>query len=149
MFPKPRQIYRASSIYQELATSPSWTCEPKKNGYRASAGGGAILSRNGARLADWPHPIVCDGEWMRDGTGFWAFDLLSWSRDCRALPYGRRRMLLEQAARELGVQIVPLLNGPDPLPGALAAGHEGVVFKRLDQPYPCQAVTPWWVKCKG
>jgi len=149
-FPAPRQCYRGTDIYRRMAESPLWVCEPKLNGYRSRAGAEGVCQRNGGRLEAWGHPVICDGEWVR-GQGFTAFDLLSWGvRDCRSLPYGRRRMLLEQAFADMGFAIVPLLEGTDPLPAALEAGYEGVVFKHLAKAYPdAHRPAPWWVKCKS
>jgi len=149
ILPKPRVCFRDSTIYREMVESPHWACEYKLDGYRALAEKGDVLSRAGKWLAAWPHPVWCDGEWVR-GQGFTAFDLLAYgTRDCRGLPYGRRRILLTGAAEIYGFPVVATLDHPDPLPEALRLGHEGVVFKHISHPYPTDALTPWWVKCKN
>jgi ATP-dependent DNA ligase len=123
---------------------PSFESVPLETGLHWPAGGGWRYEEkmDGCfHVRQFPAGTVV-GELMRDGT-FYAFDVLNYEgQDTRSLPLSERLAILN------GMNLWRPRSYTGPSGGAflaavLARGGEGVVRKRLDQPYG----TPW-EKCK-
>jgi hypothetical protein len=120
---------------------PSFVSVPMETGLRWRAGNGF---REEEKLDGRWHveELPCAtviGELMPGGQ-FYAFDILNCEgQDLRPLPLSERLKILSMVPNILR----PEHGGPELLARVLARGGEGVVRKRLDQPYGAQ-----WEKCK-
>lgn len=76
------------------------------------------------------------GEQMRSG-GFYTFDIIEFSgQDLRGLPLGERLMVLDEViAHQSSLRRPATGSGGEFLETILARGGEGIVAKRLDQPF--------------
>lgn len=126
---------------------PRFVSIPLADGLRWTGGGDWVYQekKDGVwALREWRGATLA-GEQMRNGD-FWAFDVLKiQGDDCR-------RFQLRDRLRELvcmssdfdgGMRLIPSGSGGEFLEAVLSRGGEGVVAKRLDQPYGAT-----WTKCK-
>jgi bifunctional non-homologous end joining protein LigD len=148
-----------------------WAAELKLDGFRGLADtiSGRLLSKSLNPLKRYRHllddlPLDCvfDGEVCaldQDGRPdfnallfrckypvYVAFDLLFYEReDIRPLPLKERRSILDQVAARYGVQKSELFTGcaKNLYDTVCAMDLEGIVLKKLDDPYDAEC-TKWW-----
>lgn len=141
---KPRRIYSFADFIGQ-----STIAEPKKDGYRALYHDGQLWTRHGRphrkqpdnllqAFAALPKGSVVDGELMRTGSTYWAFDLLQLGqRDLRKEPLARRRMALASVLPS-GLLLVPQVAA-DEIAQAygrwIADGEEGMILKDTREGY--------------
>lgn len=127
-----------------------WVAEVKLDGWRAwCSPDGVVTSRSGQVLGRGPATGVwLDGEWYAGRFYAWGIPQL------RAGHGDVRRILTDWSSVRTGrfeLDLVPeapsWFYGSDALDPAGVTGWEGVVYKKLDAPYPERdGVTASWVK---
>lgn len=170
--PKPVRAWAGTEYHQKLIKSKDWICQPKADGDRCLVffleSGVELWNRHGkptrygwlhnlrAELASWDLPVGCilDCELLHEpqpNQDLMVFDVPSAGGNLahrldvlKELFRGERFHHILQAG---------LLKKPTAYEKALADGHEGVVFKRLDSLYEWQRgnagnEVPYWVKMK-
>jgi len=171
--PKPIRGWAGTRLHDRLIGDAGWVCEPKADGDRclvfALDDGIQLWSRHGRQhryswLAplveeleglDLPAGTVLDAELLHEPKprcDLVVFDVgSSWPQSL-----SERRDTLERflaRGNPSRVSAAPWLPKSTAYEDALAAGHEGVVFKKLDSPYRWQRgdganKIPDWVKMK-
>jgi hypothetical protein len=155
----------------EPIDDPAWAAELKLDGFRglADATNARMLSKNLNPLKRFQHLLdglpkgcVFDGEicaldedgrsdfnallFERRQPSYIVFDLLFYERkDIRSLPLKERRAILDQVAKRYGLQKSELFFccGKTLLQAVYFHDLEGIIAKRLDDPYD-SARTKWW-----
>jgi ATP-dependent DNA ligase len=167
--PKPMRAWPNTDLHKRVIADDNWVCEPKIDGDRCLIfflpTGPQLWSRHGrqftnsylagikAQLATYGLPVgtVLDGELVA-GTAsqnLWLYDYASHDGS-----YRERRTALLAACPDLpNVKVVGLLNKATAYEDALAAKHEGIVWKRTDTRYEWQRSTSnnevvGWIKMK-
>lgn len=169
--PKPIRTWAGTPLHARMIDDPAWIVEPKIDGDRCltfiTPDGVQLWSRHGRRftnawLADLtaqvaslalPVGTVLDGELVAGTKSqrLHLYDLASMKDS-----YGARRRALVALARQKAlpsVEVVPWMEKATAYQDALAAKHEGIVWKRVDSPYAWQSSTsnnevPTWIKMK-
>jgi ATP-dependent DNA ligase len=167
--PKPVRAWASTELHKYLITNPDWIVEPKIDGDRCLVifqdSGPELWSRHGKQFTNaylesikeqlrtykLPTGTVLDGELVA-GKAYqrlFLYDLAS-----SQLTLGERHTeLLKRCKKRFQIEVVGWMDKATAYEDALNAGHEGVVFKRLDSRYEWQRGTannevPTWVKMK-
>jgi ATP-dependent DNA ligase len=103
----------------------------------------------GAKIpADIPPETLLDGEWMREGDQYIVFDVPVFAGVIHEVTLETRRAMLEDWMPRLGpCRLIQRLLKGRALEKAHKMGAEGIVLKRITDPYP-QGETGCWVKVK-
>lgn len=167
--PKPIRAWAGTSLHQRVVEDPNWIVEPKIDGDRCLVifkdSGPELWSRHAKQfqhswldgikeqLSSYRLPIgaVLDGELVagKASQRLYLYDFAS----SLAPLYARRKELLKRCKKRFQIEVVPWMDKLTAYEEALRAGHEGVVFKRLDSKYEWQRSTthnevPTWLKMK-
>lgn len=149
---KPEELARpmpcdiGSEMCKRILDSTKWIAQEKINGWRCLWDGKAAWTRHGNRIdgVSAPGNLVIDGEW-KDGV-LYAFDLLAINgTDTMARPLSERWMRL----KDVYDTVVPAtqVHKLDAYREWISRGSEGMVLKRLSDPYP-PAGGAIWLKVK-
>lgn len=169
--PKPIRTWAGTPLHTRMIDDPSWVVEPKIDGDRCltfiTPDGVQLWSRHGRRfMNEWLTDLsaqiaslalavgtVLDGELVAGTKSqrLYLYDLASMQDSYET----RRRSLINFVRQKLlpSIEVVPWLSKATAYQDALAAKHEGVVWKRLNSPYAWQRGTsnnevPTWIKMK-
>lgn len=168
--PKPVRAWPNTDLHRRIVADPNWVCEPKIDGDRClvfiTPDGPQLWSRHGrqftngylagikTQLQSYGLPVgtILDGELVA-GTAsqkLYLYDVPSVEED---LQTRRQELLRLFATPTADISVVPWMDKATAYEDALRAGHEGIVFKRLDSAYAWQRGTSGnevasWIKMK-
>ena len=163
---RPKPLPHGSPLYQRLIGSPLWVAQLKVDGWRVLVdvlrnGCIRLTTRHGEELSapkDFAGSVLpgipaltsLDCELERPWKKLWVFDVLTVAgADMTGRPLSERLVRLANVVQENDVTaIVPTTRErkDDYYNAVIEAGGEGIVLKRLCDPYPRGGVV--WMKTK-
>lgn len=141
---RPKELALQSTMCQRILDSRRWIAQEKLDGWRAMWDGRRMWSRHGKKIETTgrlPERAVIDGELV--GGKYVAFDLLCLDgEDLRVQPLSARWMRLSQ----LGIPTVKTVTNciRANYEHWIRNGAEGMVLKRLGDPYPPAGGAVWF-----
>jgi bifunctional non-homologous end joining protein LigD len=165
MLARPKPIYPGTPLAKRILESPLWIAQLKVDGTRSIVDVGRsktkLTSRHGKSLqissdaaqdvlTSVPALTLMDAELEERLHVIWVFDLLMIAgQDITARPLSERLMRMNAVVQENEhVRIMPAIRErkEDYYNAVIEAGGEGIVLKRLSDPYPSGGVV--WLKLK-
>jgi bifunctional non-homologous end joining protein LigD len=165
MLAKPKPIYPGTPLAKRILESPLWVAQLKVDGMRVMVDiqrSKTIITSKHGKITQPPSKSVLDAinsipaltlldcEMDSQSEQLWIFDLLVVaSQNITHRPLSERLMRLNSVVQEnKHIKLVPTVRErkEDYYNAVIEAGGEGIVLKRLSDPYPKGGVV--WLKLK-
>lgn len=162
---KPKPIFPGTPIASRILESPLWVAQLKVDGVRALTVVGRssvkMTSKHGIAvpissdaacsvMAGVPAMSILDAEWLQSCQQLWVFDIFQIAgADVSGQPLSERLLRLNaNVEANDAIRVVPTMRERkgDYYNAVIEAGGEGVVLKKLSDPYPRGGVI--WLKLK-